>query len=261
MQQPFTCRLMPSLRYGDHPRQQLDLYLPMETGRPTPLIVLIHGGGWTAGARGPLAGEALFVRHGFAVARIEYRYATQAPHPAQIDDCRAALDLLRRDADALGIDPGQVVVMGHSAGGHLASLLACTTPGVCAAVNLAGPTDLRHAYACALAGGEAEQWKLDVFRVLLGGDPEQRQDAARSASPLAWISPTTPPHLLLFGTADDVVAVTEGERFHAAMQAAGRPSELVLLPGAGHVDPAFFNESTLLRLLAFFRQHLATGHE
>jgi acetyl esterase/lipase len=255
----FACRLIPGISYGEHPRQNLDLYLPEDAPGPVPLVVVIHGGGWKSGGRGPLSGESLFVHAGLAVARIEYRLSQHAPFPAQLDDCGAAIALLRHEADALGLDAGRVVVMGHSAGGHLASLVACTVPGIRAAVNQAGPTDLLHAATTFTNGGEADAWKLETLTALIGCPPHADPDRWRQASPLHRLTATTPPHLLIFADADEVVPLDEGTRFHAAMQqqqAAGRDSTLVVLPGATHVDGRFFDETAGQRNLAFFRRHL-----
>jgi len=251
-----SCRLIANFAYGPHERQELDLYVPQSVDVPAPLIINIHGGGWSAGDRGRLAGEALWVQEGFAVARINYRYSTQASHPAQIEDCRSALAALRERADGFGLSSGPCCVIGHSAGGHLASLLGCTTPGVCAVVNQAGPVDLYHlgtARSGVTDDGREAQGAIDT---LLGCRVPDAPEAARAASPINQIDANTPPHLLIFAEDDAIVPKSEGDSFLAAMRAADRPCELVTFTG-GHCSPAFWQEENLRRVVAFFRSALA----
>src|SRR5437763_5841599 len=105
-----------------HERNTLDLYLPARADTPLPLVVWIHGGGWRNGSkdRCPIT---YLVGKGYAVASINYRFLQHADHPAQIEDCKAALRWLRAHAKKYNLDPDHVGVMGASAGGHLAALL------------------------------------------------------------------------------------------------------------------------------------------
>src|SRR5215211_2950775 len=111
---------------------QLDLWVP-DTGRPAPLVVYVHGGGFMFGDRRYLPEtlrpdqvfEAL-VAAGLAVATIDYRHALEAPFPAQLHDAKAAVRYLREHADVLGIDTRRIGIAGESAGGHLAALVGLT---------------------------------------------------------------------------------------------------------------------------------------
>jgi len=145
----------------------LDLYLPASGSTPFPLLVWIHGGGWSGGARFPVPGAALDMRdHGFAVASISYRLSGDAAlwggepvtFPAQIHDVRAAIRWLRASAALYQLDPQRIAVWGASAGGHLAALAGTSgndpelegsvgvhldqSSEVQAAVDYYGPTDL-----------------------------------------------------------------------------------------------------------------------
>src|SRR5262245_16777171 len=105
-----------------HERNRLDLYLPMKTDNPLPVIIWIHGGGWRAGSKDRCPITALSAK-GYAVASINYRFLVHADFPAQIEDCKAAVRWLRANAKTYNLDPDHIGVMGASAGGHLASLL------------------------------------------------------------------------------------------------------------------------------------------
>ena len=128
----------------------LDLYLPEKApATPLPLVVWVHGGGWSKGSKEnpPLAWLAA---EGYAVASINYRLSWLARWPAQIDDVRAALRWLRANAAKHGLDPGRIAVAGGSAGGHLAATAGTQAPPagepvssrVGAVIDLYGPADL-----------------------------------------------------------------------------------------------------------------------
>jgi acetyl esterase/lipase len=110
---------------------RLDLYLPSGGTTPRPLLVWIHGGGWSSGNRFPAPSFAVLLRdRGFAVASVSYRLTSQAGQwggeavtfPAQIHDVKAAVRWLRAHAGDYQIDPQRVAFWGSSAGGHLAAL-------------------------------------------------------------------------------------------------------------------------------------------
>jgi acetyl esterase/lipase len=164
-----TVPTFPDLVYAEVGGQplRLDLYLPPDGSEPRPLLVWIHGGGWSGGSRFPAPGFATQLRNrGIAVASVSYRLTSQAAQwggesvvfPAQIHDVKAAIRWLRARAAQYRIDPNRVAVWGSSAGGHLAALVGTsgndpelegnvgTEPGqssaVQAAVDYYGPIDL-----------------------------------------------------------------------------------------------------------------------
>src|SRR5882724_12604171 len=108
-------------RVGNRPLL-LDLYLRDASTEPAPVVVWIHGGGWSAGDKFPTPAARL-VAAGYAVASIEYRLTGEAKFPAQIHDCKAAIRWLRASARKYNLDAAHIGVWGHSSGGHLVSLL------------------------------------------------------------------------------------------------------------------------------------------
>ena len=99
---------------------RLDYYIDPSSKQPTPLVINIHGGGWNHGVKEGQGGFSSFFKAGFAVANIEYRLTPQAKAPAAIEDTRCALIYLISNAKKLNIDVKKIVIMGGSAGGHLA---------------------------------------------------------------------------------------------------------------------------------------------
>lgn len=230
---------------GDHPRQRFDLYLPDGcSGGGLPLVIWIHGPDWRTGSKAdcPLT---WLVGQGFAVASVEYRPSDVAVFPAQLDDCRAAVDAIRADAATWGIDLSRICVAGMGGGGHLAALVAFSplqpvvireastddavresSLDIAAVAIFDGPTHLPS------LGGHHDRAGSAASRLVGGPLPEFRE-AAQRASPLTHVSADDPPTLVVHGTRGDAVPVEQGSRLDAALRAADVESRLVILNVAG----------------------------
>jgi acetyl esterase/lipase len=252
-------RLLPGVPYAAIPGLrplELDLVLPPDTGRPVPVVVFLHGGGWRVGSRhsaGPgyeAASPTPFERlaqAGIAVASVDYRLSGEATWPAQLHDAKAAVRWLRARARELGIDPERVAAWGESAGGHLAELLGLTgdDPALEGDVGITGlssavvavaawyaPSDLT-AVATDLAQDPADPATREAL--LLGAPPASVPAVAAQASPITHVSAGAPPFLLLHGAADRLIPSVQSERLHAALQDAGVDVEIDLYEGADHM--------------------------
>lgn len=226
--------------------QTLDLYVPAGKG-PFPLILWIHGGGWHLGDK-DVSGAKLavqFIPRGFALASLNYRYTYDAPFPAQLEDCNAALVWLRANAEKYHLDPNHVGAVGHSAGAHLAALMATTGDGnqfftgragsvrVQAAVCWAGPFDLDR---------ERGNWPISMF-AWKANDPFAKtffpggsydRDFARWASPMSYIHPGLPPMLIVHGGKDTVVPMGQASMFAARLKKSGASVTFRADPDHGH---------------------------
>ncbi len=233
-------------RYGAeaNARQRFDLHLPEGcAGGGTPLVVWIRGTDWRGGQQDdcPLL---WLVRHGFAVASIDYRPSDVAQFPAQLDDCRAALATLRQDAEVWGIDPERICIFGRAGGGHLAALVAfATSPPATGTGQPAEPAgDVAAVGAIGapfhLASlGIAHQRGTSAASRLVGGPLPEFREAARRASPLEHVGAEAPPTLLLHAARDANVPADQSLELDRALKAAGADSTLVLLDGdAAPVD-------------------------
>ncbi|MEP9357339.1 alpha/beta hydrolase [Sphingomonas sp. KR3-1] len=113
------------IAYGSAALQRLDFYRAATADAP--LVVFVHGGGWKRGDKGNATGGAKvahFTAKGYAFASLDYRLVPGATVEQQTQDVADALGYLVKHARELGVDPAKVVVMGHSAGAHLAALVA-----------------------------------------------------------------------------------------------------------------------------------------
>ena len=244
----------------------LDLYLPAgERKRPAPLVVWVHGGGWIGGDKRPCPTAAM-LPFGFATASVGYRLATEAVFPAQIEDVKAAVRWLRAHAATYRLDPDRFGAAGASAGGHLVALLGTAgdaadlegtggSPGVSsrvqAVLDVCGPTDFLQFHGRGAPVGPDTDGGL--FDRLLGGRIHEKQDLARRANPIAYVSKDDPPFLLVHGARDTVVPLDQSRLLKEALDAAGVPADLVVVPDAGHdvVRPEVARAA-----LAFFAKHL-----
>jgi len=234
--------------YGDHARQRFDLYLPANcTGGGLPLVIWIPGTDWKTAPREPCP-VAWLVDQGYAVASIGYRTSETVIFPAPLEDCRAAVMTLVRDAELWGVDPARIAVVGAAAGGHLAALVgfsewpaeqaghpvdgaAPDRDVVAAVVAIGAPTHL------ASLGGGNDRGTSAASRLVGGPLPELRE-AALAASPLTHVSPQAPPTLLVHGVTDTVIPAAQALRLDKALVAAGIDSTLVLVEGGHDVSLA-----------------------
>jgi arylformamidase len=114
------------LAYGGDAKQRLDFVAPKAAAGPVPIVVFIHGGGWSVGDKsyGDATKATYFTGRGYAYASLNYRLVPNVTVEQQGADIASALAYLRAQAAGLGIDPDRIVLMGHSAGAHLAALVA-----------------------------------------------------------------------------------------------------------------------------------------
>jgi len=240
--------------YGDPKIDQhkLDIAVPEKpsTDKPLPVIVLIHGGGWQGGSRGPYLNRAVpLVRSGdFAAVSLGYRLTNAASWPAQIHDCQAGLRWVKANAEKYNWDPDKIVVWGSSAGGHLVAMLGVSAdvakldgklgPHADQSLEVAGVVDF-FGPANMLTMGDPPGFERhnkpdSPESKLLGGPAKENVDVAQSASPQFHVSQEDAPILILHGTEDATVPFQQSVDFHEALTKAGVDSTFVPVKGAGH---------------------------
>lgn len=231
----FTARLDAEYTKVNGWYGRMDLYLPPKEKGLAPVIVNIHGGGWNHGTKESQTGFSAFFKMGFAVANVEYRLTPQATAPAAIEDVRCALLYLAQNAKELNVDVNRIVIMGGSAGGHLALMAGLLQndgrfDGNCgvtksfkiaAIIDKYGITDLT-----VLNGNRSVKAWL--------GDQAGNLTFAKSVSPVYYVKKTSPPTFIVHGDADPVVPYQQSIELQKKFRAAGVKTVFVTVAGGGH---------------------------
>lgn len=240
---PPELELLRDVEFGKGGDRPLRLHLVKPKNTPTeplPVLVWIHGGGWTGGSRdGGIGNCVQWARRGYIGVAIEYRFSGEAKFPAQIEDCKCAIRFLRAKAKEYHLDPDRIGVAGHSAGGHLCALLG-TSAHLPELEGKGGWSEFSSAVqAVCDASGPADfpTWGDDAHpavKGLLGDAVTKKSELAALASPVTHVRKTSPPFLIIHGDQDDVVPVWQGKAMHAALEKAGADSTLLVLEGVKH---------------------------
>ena len=219
---------------------KLDIYKPKPGTSKRAATLHIHGGGFTGGSKDTLNERILpFAANGYVAIASQYRLLGQSPWPGMIEDVKAAIRWTRTNATRLDIDPARIIIVGYSAGGHLALTAAGT----------ANKSELEGSGGNAGAGTQVEA-AVAFYPVVDGGPPP-------SASPATYIGGSSPPTLLFHGTADMTVPLASSQRFFQRLLDAKVAAELHTFEGADHVfdrDPALASACGSLTDLFISRQ-------
>lgn len=240
-------RVKQRIGYGPDPNQFGDLWLPAGPG-PYSVVIFIHGGYWRAKYSLDHADNLCqaLADAGIAVWNVEYRRVGQqgGSWPGTFHDVVQAVRHVRSLTTAFSLDAERIVLMGHSAGGHLALWVAGAHRLPAAkGFGVAEPLPLRTVIALAPVSDLRRVWELHLSQgaaaELLGGSPDQVPERYAVASPIELL-PLGVPQVLIHGTADDAVPYELSERYCAAASAAGDGCRLITLPTLGHfelIDP------------------------
>ena len=222
----------------------MDIFIPDQNqGAPAPAVLWLHGGGWERGDKNGSSGAELLAAQGFVTASIFYRLSGDWPFPADIEDCKCAIRYLRANAEKYGIDPSRIGVAGASAGGQLAMLVATADekaglegtggwPNVSSRVQAAsswyGPTDFT------VGATEFEHHTGRAVIKLFRGTFEEKPEAYRRASPITYVSASSPPLLLVQGDKDEMVPYDQALRMKQRYESFGATIEFIPVHNAGH---------------------------
>ncbi len=224
---------------------RLDVWYPHRLNKELPTLVYFHGGGWVFGEKEYAVPHFLpFLEKGWKVVNVEYRMAKSSPAPAAVEDTRCALRWVIQNADLYKFDRSKIVLMGHSAGGHLSLITGMLPDGtpldnncfiskengaldlkVAAIINWYGITDVYDL----LEGENTRQFT----KIWLGSQPNAKE-IAESVSPLSYVSKDDPPTISIHGDNDDVVPFSHSTRLRDALNQAGVSNQLHTVKGGKH---------------------------
>ncbi len=264
---PDTIEFREGIEYGKggNTSLKLDLYLPKELKEPAPVLMFVHGGGWSKGKRSDYRYYCVkFAEQGYVVATISYRLRDIALFPAAVEDTKCAVRWMRVNAAKFGGDSDRIALIGGSAGGHLAMMTgysaddtefegtggnANVSSRVQAVVNLYGPVDMTTEYAR----------NHGLITGYLGKSYTEAPELYKRCSPLQFVTADDSPTLILHGSLDELVPITQAERLDKALEKAGVEHEYYPLKGWPHTMDAaqVVNDYCMARMMDFFKKHLS----
>lgn len=251
----------------DHTRRDLkmDIIYPEDRTKKYPCVVWICGGAWIRLDRSAhTAYLAELARSGFVVASVEYRTTNEGCFPMQLQDVKAGIRYLRALSDRYNIDTERFGVMGESAGGYLAAMVALADdPAFDVGAFTEFPSKVQAAcpwYPPADVTGfkynSPVESAASMESLLLGKNVMLNQEEALKICPVSFVTKDAPPFLIIHGDNDHTVPFEQGEILHDRLEAAGADVKLLVLEGADHADMPFFQEEIWQRIIAFFKAKL-----
>jgi acetyl esterase/lipase len=218
-----------AIAYGDDPRHKLDLYVPHALTDFAPAIVFLYGGGWRSGTRDiyRFVGQC-FASAGFPVAIPDYRLYPPTIFPGFVEDAAKAVAWVARNLTTPAGATRPLILVGMSAGSHIAALLHLDP----AYLMAAGLPEYAIAGTVGLCG---------PYNFLPIQDPKYQpifpRETDRASQPINFASGTAPPMLLITGDADVTVSPENTRTLAAAIRAKGGAVEEIILPGVTHLPP------------------------
>jgi acetyl esterase/lipase len=215
-----------SVAYAGRPRHTLDICRPVDAVA-APVVVFFYGGGWRSGNKRlyRYVAKAL-ARHGYVAVVPDYRIYPEARYPDFIEDAALAVRWVKDNAARFGGDPDAIFLQGHSAGAHIAAMLAIDgrwlhkvglAPGrdIAGLIGIAGPYDFM-------------PQRDEILQVIFGG--AERPET----QPIFHVSPGAPPALLMTGSHDRLVEPGNSTRLAARLSAAGNAATVLIYRRVGH---------------------------
>jgi acetyl esterase/lipase len=240
IEQPLAVQSINDVSYGADGAQKMDVFLPAgRTSTATKALIVIHGGAWISGDKADMNQYLPTIKQQlpeYAIFNLNYRLGTSSANsfPAQENDIKAAVDFIMNKAGEYKFNTTKTVLLGASAGGHLALLQGYkqTSPKVKAVVSMFGPTDMAALYNSYPPGSLTQI----ALQVLMGGTPASNASLYQSSSPVNFVNAQNPPTLLLHGTADPIVPIAQSTALKARLETSGVSVKMVTYQNAGHGD-------------------------
>lgn len=244
---------------------QLDMYIPKTIQKPAPLLVFIHGGGWKGGQRSDyLVYLVAFAKKGYMTATVSYRLLKDGPYPACAEDITDAVQWFYKNGEKYGYDSDRIALIGGSAGAHLAMLAAYEwkKPGVTndtlfvsanrhrikAVVDIYGPVDLTTEYSRS----------HELVTKFLGHTYSEAPELFSEASPDFYLDKNDPPTMILAGTSDNLVPISQSDNLKVSLDNLGIPNVYCRVPLWPHTMDVVqrVNDYAQVQMNNFFEKYL-----
>ncbi|WP_295222355.1 alpha/beta hydrolase [uncultured Chryseobacterium sp.] len=232
-----------NLKYGEHERQKMDVFLPSGYAVNSPVVLLIHGGGWTMGKKEHMIQiQKMLFQHNIPSINMNYRLVSKAKkitYREQLEDIDSAIVKFNSLAEKAELQPDNYILLGESAGGHLALLYGYGHPErVKKIISLSGPTDF---YSPQYLNSFYSKYSSPTIQKVVGTkfDRKNLSEEFKKASPIANISDL--PTLLFQGNQDFLVNQKQGLALDSALTAQNIAHKFVYMERTGHA-PRFFSK-------------------
>jgi acetyl esterase/lipase len=227
--------------------QKLDLYLPPGRRNP-PIMVLIHGGAWLGGDKA-MEAPGLWLKEGYAVACVNYRLLPGTGFPGQLEDCKAAVRWLRKNASRYDFDKTRVGAAGESAGGYFTAMLGATShtrkfdvgenldesSEVQVACDWFGITDITTMDAQRLPDGMRHGASDTPESMFIGATVSENKRKALAASAITYLDKHACPFFITHGDRDTLVPCGQSLELRDALQKLRIRTKLMIVKGGGHM--------------------------
>ncbi|WP_407404973.1 prolyl oligopeptidase family serine peptidase [Chryseobacterium sp.] len=229
-----------NLKYGEHKKQKMDVFLPSYEQDIHPTVVLVHGGGWKYGKKEHMIHiQKMLFENNIPSININYRLVSKnITYKNQLEDIDLAIEAFNSLCEKAELSPNNYIILGESAGGHLALLYGYKNPErIKKIISLSGPTDF---YTQDYLGSLHSRYSASTIGKMVGVK-FRRNDIDKEfikASPISNVSNV--PTLLFQGDQDILVNHKQGLSLGKVLQDNNIPHQLIYMKKTGHV-PRFFN--------------------
>ncbi|WP_228435776.1 alpha/beta hydrolase [Chryseobacterium pennipullorum] len=232
-----------NLKYGEHKRQKMDVFLPKDYAEDSPIVLIVHGGAWTLGKKEHMIQvQKMLFEHKIPSINMNYRLVSKRKkitYKQQLEDIGLVIEKFNALSEKAELRPDNYILLGESAGAHLALLYGYQHPDqIKKIISLSGPTDF---YSPEYLKSFYSKYTSPTFQKVVGKkfDRKNMPEAFKEASPLANI--TNVPTLLFQGNTDFLVNKRQGMAMDSALTSMNVPHKFIFMEKTGHV-PRFFSK-------------------
>ena len=230
-----------NLQYGEHKRQKMDIFLPAGYAQNTPVVIILHGGAWKYGRKEHMIQiQKMLFKNNIPSINMNYRLVSKhLTYKEQLEDINSVIEKFNTLTEKAQLLPNNYIILGESAGGHLALLYGYRNPDkIKKIISLSGPTDF---YSREYLNSFYSKYTSGTVQKMVGTkfDRTNLSEDFQKASPIANISNV--PTLLFQGNTDFLVNQKQGLALDSALTKLNVPHKLVFMKNTGHA-PRFFSK-------------------